>query len=182
MSRTGEEVDALGLVARTLCNDLMELMAQPGAVWLLSDVAYPSNVGTIIRSAEVTGAVGVVVDGNFNRPARQRAKRVAMRADRFISVLWEDSKHTVLAAQQAGRRVVAVESTGELAPWDVDLTGSVLLIVGGERTGIGDEVLGMANAVVRLPCPGFIPSWNVQAAVAAVAGERLRQQRAASGD
>jgi tRNA G18 (ribose-2'-O)-methylase SpoU len=36
-------------------------------------------------------------------------------------------------------------------------------------------VLERCDAVARLPVRGFIPSYNLQAAVAAVALERLRQ-------
>jgi tRNA G18 (ribose-2'-O)-methylase SpoU len=36
-------------------------------------------------------------------------------------------------------------------------------------------VLARCDDVVRVPMAGFIPSYNVQAAMAAVAGERLRQ-------
>ena len=175
MSKSNDETDALALMSRPLHGSLPALMQERGVVWLLSDVSYPSNVGTIIRTAEVTGATGIVIDGDFNRPARQRAKRVAMRADRFLSVLWEKSLTTIDAAKSAGRTIIAVESSGTSFPWNVDLTQPVLLIAGGERNGIASSVLAHTDAVVRLPCPGFIPSWNVQAAVAAIAGEHLRQ-------
>jgi tRNA G18 (ribose-2'-O)-methylase SpoU len=57
----------------------------------------------------------------------------------------------------------------------VDLTGQVLLVVGGERDGVPQHVLDRANEVVRIPVAGFVPSYNVQAAMAAVMAERLRQ-------
>ena len=60
-------------------------------------------------------------------------------------------------------------------PWHHDLTGSVLLIVGGEVDGIPKPVLAHCDAVTRLPMAGFVASYNLQAAVAAVAVERFRQ-------
>ena len=82
----------------------------------------------------------------------------------------------VLRAREAGRRVIAVEDVGKRAPWETDLTGRVLLVVGGERYGIPPEVLEQADDLVRIPMAGFIPSYNLQAAMAAVAVERLRQE------
>lgn len=180
MARPGPAQDALALVGRHVHSKAARLMMECGPVWLLSGVSYPSNVGTIIRGVEVAGAAGIVIDGEFNRPARLRAKRVAMRADRFLSVLWQSSADTVAAAHDAGRQVVAIESTGSTYPWELDLTRPSLFVVGGERHGIPEDVLSVADEVVRLPCPGFIPSWNVQAAVAAVSMEYLRQSAGAT--
>jgi tRNA G18 (ribose-2'-O)-methylase SpoU len=48
-------------------------------------------------------------------------------------------------------------------------------VVGGERHGIPKEVLAACDDAIRIPMWGFIPSYNLQAAMAAVACERLRQ-------
>ena len=54
--------------------------------------------------------------------------------------------------------------------------GSALFVVGGERHGIPDDgARAAADRVLRLPMRGFIPSYNLQAAMAGVAFERLRQ-------
>ena len=74
---------------------------------------------------------------------------------------------------------MAVESSGDRAPWEVDLRDRPLLVVGGERDGIPADILASADSVVRIPMPGFIGSYNLQAAIAAVAVERLRQSQLA---
>ena len=53
--------------------------------------------------------------------------------------------------------------------------GRVHFVVGGEARGIPDAILAGCDAVIRIPMPGFVPSYNLQGAVAAVASERLRQ-------
>jgi tRNA G18 (ribose-2'-O)-methylase SpoU len=78
-------------------------------------------------------------------------------------------------AREAGRTVIALEDVGTAAPWEVDLTAPALFVLGGERHGIPPDVLGAADRVLRLPMQGFIPSYNLQAAMAAVSLERLRQ-------
>ncbi len=70
----------------------------------------------------------------------------------------------------------ALEDVGESNPWDVDLTGNVILIVGGEREGISSEVLQMADEIIRIPMTGFVPSFNLQAPLSAVAIEAQRQR------
>ena len=55
------------------------------------------------------------------------------------------------------------------------LTGPLLVVVGGEEAGVPRAVLEEADRVVRVPMNGFLPSYNLQAAMAIVMGDRLRQ-------
>jgi 23S rRNA (guanosine2251-2'-O)-methyltransferase len=151
-------------------------MREDGPAWLLVDVAFPGNVGLAIRTAEVSGAVLAAVAPPLEGEERRGALRASIGADRFFPVFWTDAETVVAAARAAGRRVVALETSGDRAPWDADLTGPVLLVAGGERAGVPRSVLDAAEVVVRLPTAGAIPSYNVQAAMAAVAAERLRQE------
>jgi TrmH family RNA methyltransferase len=176
MGRGTQDSEVLALVGRHPEHDLAQLMAGDGAVWLISGGAYPANVGVTIRTVEVSGAAGLVIDGEFTRKMKHLAMRVAMRADRFMPVLWESSLVAIEQAKAAGRPIVALEDTGTLAPWDVDLSGNPLIVVGGERDGIVPEVLACCDSIVRIPMPGFIGSYNVQIAVSMVAAERLRQR------
>ena len=150
-------------------------LASGGAAWLLTGIAYPGNTGFAIRLAEVSGAACVFVDASFAHEGKREALRASMRADRFFPVHWEPALGAIERARRAGRRVLAIEDVGSAAPWEVDLTGPLLLVVGGERHGIPREVLGACDGALRIPMRGFIPSYNVQAAMAMVAGERLRQ-------
>lgn len=167
--------DILALVGREPSASLHEVLHSNGAVWLMSQVTYPSNVGVAIRSAEVAGAAAVIVDGDFNRPERRRALRVSMRADRFMPVLWADSASVIAEAKKAGRVVIGLEDSGTIAPWSIDLTNRPLMVVGGERDGISADVLAQCDHVAAIPMPGFIPSYNLQAVLTAVSIERIRQ-------
>jgi tRNA G18 (ribose-2'-O)-methylase SpoU len=159
-----------------------DVLAAGGAAWLLVGIAYPGNTGFAIRTAEVSGADGVFVDSDFEHEGRREAVRAAMRADRFMPIFWTSALPVVDAAREAGRRVLAIEDVGTRAPWEMDLGGPVLFVVGGERHGIPEEVLAACDEVIRIPMLGFIPSYNLQAAMAAVACERLRQLSASQGD
>ena len=81
------------------------------------------------------------------------------------------------AAKANNVRIVAAEDVGTNGPWDEDLTGDILLVVGAERDGVSPEVLAAADAVVKLPMDGFVPSYNLQVAVSVLAVEALRQRQ-----
>ena len=171
---TGPE-RALAMVGPRPDVELPELLARPGAIWLLHRVSYPSNAGFAVRTAEVSGAQGVIIDAGFNHHERERIAHVSMGADRLLPVLYQGTESTLEAARTHGHRLIAIEDCGHTAPWDVDLTGSVVLVIGSEREGIGQALLAKCDAVVRIPMAGFVPSYNLQAAMSAVAAERLRQ-------
>jgi tRNA G18 (ribose-2'-O)-methylase SpoU len=171
----GIETQVLGLEGPAPATSLAEVMQGPGIVWLLVGCVYPSNAGYVIRSAEVSGAAGVVIASRFDRVERRDCLRYGMRVDRFFPVHFGAAEQTVALARNCGRTVVAVEDVGKLAPWQADLRGPLLAIVGGEEGGIPDALLAAADQVVRVPMHGFLPSYNLQAAMAVVMGERLRQ-------
>jgi len=177
MSRTLPVSPILALRGDAPVATLDELMHAKGAVWLLSRIAYGTNAGFALRTVEVAGAVGVVVDDHLaTAQLRKAALRASIRADRYMPVLWTPAEDAVDAGLRAGRRLVGIEDTGTHAPWDAELAGDdVLFVVGGEQEGIPPAILARCHDVVCLPMFGFIPSYNLQAAVAAVAAERLRQ-------
>ena len=63
----------------------------------------------------------------------------------------------------------------------VSLARRAVLVVGGERHGIPPELLERCDSVLRLPMAGFVPSYNLQAAMAMVVGERRRQRSLRDG-
>jgi len=174
--RLGADSGPVALVGPAPEADLDEVMARGGAVWLLVGASYAGNVGTAIRTAEGSGADGVYVAGDFDHEQRRDARRASMRADRYLPVAWEDASRVVGAARRAGKTLVAIEESGDRAPWQLDLRGSLLFVVGGEAEGVPPALLRRCDAVARIPMAGFVSSYNLQAAVAAVAAERLRQR------
>ena len=86
----------------------------------------------------------------------------------------------VAAARGAGRRIVAIEDSGECLPWETDLRAPCLLVVGSEDDGVPTELMEGADDRVRLPTGGFVSSYNLQAAMAMVTAELLRQGLAGS--
>lgn len=166
----------LALVGRRPDASVEEVLSSGGLCWLLDGARYPVNIGFTIRTAEVSGAQAVFVDGPLNHIEKKAARRASMKAHRFMPVHWVDGNTLVKMAKEAGFRVISIEDTGEIGPWDEDLTGDILLVVGGEHDGISQSVLESSDSVIRVPMSGFVPSYNLQAPMAVVAAESLRQR------
>ena len=175
MSADGAQV-ALALTGRTQHETLDEVMKAGGCIWFFDGVEYSTNLGFAIRTAEVSGANAVVLNVTKTHEERRTIRRASMRADRFIPVVYSDTDAILQSAKDHGVRLIAAEDVGEAGPWDEDLTGDVMLVVGAERDGVRPEVLEAADAVVKLPMDGFVPSYNLQVAVSVLAVEALRQR------
>ena len=171
MSLDGQQ-DALALIGREPEGTLDEVIQRPGAIWLFDGVTYSTNLGFAIRTAEVSGATAVLINVEKTHAERRTIRRAGMRADRFIPVVYATTEETLTVNN---RPIIVAEDVGDKAPWDVDLTGDVLLVVGAENEGVSQVVLDAANEIVRLPMEGFVPSYNLQVAVSSLALERLRQ-------
>lgn len=175
MGRGPDGGHALALLGASPEASLPELLGRGGVCWLLHHVAYPSNAGYAVRTAEVSGADGVIIDASFNHEQRARISHVSMGASRLLPVLYGSTSEVLDRAAERGLRCVAIEDVGARAPWEIDLRGPLLCLIGGERAGLQPSVLDRCHSVLRIPMAGFVPSYNLQAAMAAIASERLRQ-------
>ena len=169
-------VDALALTGRMPHGDLNEVLERGGTIWFFDGVTYSTNLGFAIRCAEVSGADAVISNVAKTHEERRTIRRSSMRADRFIPVVYSTTDEILKAAKTHNIRIVAVEDVGTHEPWNEDLTGDVMLVVGAEKEGISEQVLAAADACVLLPMDGFVPSYNLQVAVSVVAIEALRQR------
>jgi 23S rRNA (guanosine2251-2'-O)-methyltransferase len=168
--------DILCLVGRNPESSMDEVLSKGGLIWLLAGASYPVNIGFCIRTAEVSGADAVVIDAELNNQERSAAKRASMKAHRFLPLFWTSGVEFILKAREYGFRIISVEDIGDSAPWDVDMTGDVILVVGGERNGISENILKLSDDVIKIPMSGFVPSFNLQAPLSYVAIEAQRQR------
>lgn len=176
MSHDGSQ-DALALTGRNTEGTLDEIMQRGGTIWFFDGVEYSTNLGFAIRTAEVSGADAVVLNVSKTHEERRTIRRASMRADRFIPVVYSTSEDILAAAKSNQVRVIVAEDTGKVGPWDVDMTGDVLLVVGAEKLGVSQLVQDAADEIVILPMDGFVPSYNLQVAVSVLAVEALRQRQ-----
>lgn len=176
MARPGPEPPKiLALVGRRPDSSIDELLDAQGVVWLLVGVRYAVNIGYVIRTAEITGAAGLIICGEFSKTEQRTALRASMRSNRFIPVLWSTTEEALTKIGESERRLVSVEDVGDISPWDADLKGDSVICVGGEHDGVPQEVLDQSVQVIRLPMAGFVPSYNLQTAMGVVALEAMRQ-------
>lgn len=153
------------------------LRAENALLVALDQVQDPRNLGAVARSAEAAGAAGLVV------PERRSAAVTAVTCKASAGAV----EHLPIAhvrnladwlgeAKQAGFWIWGADAEAKQAPWEVDLSGPTVLVLGGEGKGLRPRVASACDGLVALPQRGKIDSLNVSAAAAALLFEAVRQR------
>lgn len=143
----------------------------------LDQVQDPRNLGAVCRSAEFAGAAGVVIPERRAAEVTAVACKASAGAVEHIEVArvrnladWLDE------AKAAGFWIWGADADAEQAPWDVDLTGPTVLVLGAEGKGVRPRVASSCDGLVALPKAGAVESLNVSSAAAALLFEAARQR------
>lgn len=143
----------------------------------LDQVQDPRNLGAVCRSAEFAGAAGVVIPQRRSAEVTAVACKASAGAVEHIRIARVGNLADWLGkAKKAGFWIWGADADAEKAPWEADLSGPTVLILGGEGKGIRPRVAAACDDRVALPRRGSIDSLNVSAAAAALLFEALRQR------
>lgn len=156
------------------------LLRRQGALLVaLDQVQDPRNLGAVCRSAELAGAAGVVVPERRSAEVTAVACKASAGAVEHLDVARVRNLADWLAdARQAGFWIWGADAAAGQAPWDADLKGPTVLVLGAEGKGIRPRVASSCDGLLALPSHGRIGSLNVSAAAAALLFEAVRQRSA----
>ncbi len=154
------------------------LLRREGALLVaLDQVQDPRNLGAVCRSAELAGAAGVVVPERRAAELTAVACKASAGAVEHLDVAQvRNLADWLAAAKDAGFWIWGADAEAAQAPWDVDLTGSTVLVLGGEGKGIRPRVAAACDGLIALPRRGRVESLNVSAAATALLFEAVRQR------
>ena len=185
---SGEELERLcgsadhqGVVAEVdpyPYGDPVAMLKREGSLLVaLDQVQDPRNLGAVCRSAEFAGAAGVVIPERRSAAVTPVVCKTSAGAVEHVEVAHVRNLSDWLAeAKEAGFWIWGADAEAEQAPWSVDLTGSTILVLGGEGKGLRPRVAASCDGLVALPQLGKVESLNVSAAATALLFEAVRQR------
>lgn len=158
--------------------DPVGLLRGEGALIVaLDQVQDPRNLGAVCRSAEFAGAAGVVIPERRSAEMTAVACKASAGAVEHLEVARvRNLADWLAAAKEAGFWVWGADAGADSAPWDVELTGPTVVVLGGEGKGLRPRVATSCDGLVALPRRGRVGSLNVSAAAAALLFESVRQR------
>ncbi len=135
------------------------------------------NFGGIARSAECSGAHGLIAPLKNSAPVNAEAIKASAGALTTIPVARVGSIRTTLMTLQAeGFQIVAATEKSRKLLYDADLRKPTVIVMGSEETGISREVLKLCDEQLAIPLIGHIESLNVSAAASILLFEVVRQR------
>lgn len=156
-----------------------------GLVLVAVGLADPGNAGTLLRSAEAAGVVGVVFCANSVDPFNPKAVRSSAGAIAGVPLVagpdgeGDDPVEVLDALGAGGRRRLGAVATGG-APYDrVDLVRPTAVVLGSEAHGLDAQLAAVLDGAVSIPMAGPAESLNVAMAATVLSFEWARQRRAA---
>jgi len=155
---------------------------EPPFLVILDGVEDPHNLGAVLRTAEAAGVHGVFIpDRRAVGLTSVVAKVSAGAIDHMLVGRVGNLTRLIENLKQVGVWVYAVAPSATKSYTDLDMTGPLALVAGGEGEGIRPGVLKECDDQMRIPMKGKVESLNVSAAVAVLLFEVLRQ-RGMKGD
>jgi 23S rRNA (guanosine2251-2'-O)-methyltransferase len=141
---------------------------------LVDEPQYEHNLGAVLRSALGAGVHAVVVPRVRGKAVNAVVQRVAMGAAEEVPVIREGLSSCLALLERRAVRIVGAEHGGE-PHWQVDLTGPLALVLGGEDKGLTAPILKRCHAIATVPTVGKLQSLNLSVTAGVLLYERVRQ-------
>lgn len=139
----------------------------------LENVADPSNLGAVSRTAEALGVNGIILSSDGCDPYSPKALRASMGTLLRVPVFVTESFDETLKSTGLKRYACVVDKTAESIKEQSFENGSVVMI-GNEANGLTDSAKQSADVLVTIPMTGRAESLNAAAAAAIAMWEMMK--------
>lgn len=145
-------------------------------VIILDNLEDPHNLGAIMRTAECSGAHGVIIPKRRSCGLTEVVAKASAGAIEYVPcVKVSNIAQTIDRLKEDGFWIAACDMGGQLY-YEQNLTGKLAMVIGSEGFGISQLVKKKCDFVVSMPMVGKITSLNASNAAAVLMYEVRRQR------
>lgn len=160
-------------------DDILEKAGQAGEkpfIIILDGIEDPHNLGAIIRSADASGAHGVIIPKRRGASLTYAVGKASAGAVEYVPVARVSNlAQTIDELKSKGLWIYGADMDG--SRWDsVDYSGPVALVIGNEGKGISRLVREKCDFIVSLPMKGKINSLNASVAAGILMYEVIKHR------
>ncbi len=176
-----ERPQGLAAEVRQRWTPLESLDVKADRLWVaLESVADPGNLGTILRTCDAVGANGAIVLGQSTDPFDPASVRASMGAVFTQQIVRASTAELVAWARTHRIHLAGTSPDAKIDYHATDYPSPLVLLMGSERHGLTDELMGACNPLVKLPMAGRVDSLNLAVATGVVLYEIFNQRRSKS--
>ena len=146
-------------------------------VLILDQINDVRNFGAIIRTAEISGVDGIIIQNSSSAPVNSDTIKTSAGAIFNIPICKVNHiKDAIYHLQSMNISIISASEKSDKNIYDVNLKGPLAIIMGSEQKGINKSVINLSNESVKLPMYGKIESLNVSVACGIFLYEVVRQR------
>lgn len=161
MSETGKHQGVIGYLAAyeyATVDEILDKAREKGEspfVILLDDIEDPHNLGAIIRTANLAGAHGVIIPKHRASGLTATVAKTSAGALNYTPVAKVTNiSKTIEELKKEGMWFVCADMGGTTM-YDLDLKGSIGLVIGNEGKGVSRLVKEKCDFVASIPMFGI---------------------------
>ena len=134
-------------------------------VLILDQINDVRNFGAIIRTAEISGVDGIIIQNSSSAPVNSDTIKTSAGAIFNIPICKVNHiKDAIYHLQSMNISIISASEKSEKNIYDVDLKVPLAIIMGSEQKGINKSVINLSNESVKLHMYGKIESLNFSVA------------------
>jgi 23S rRNA (guanosine2251-2'-O)-methyltransferase len=182
MSETGKHQGVIAIAAAykySEMEDIFELAAarnEDPFVFILDNIEDPHNLGAIIRTANLSGAHGVIIPKNRAVGLTATVAKASAGALNYTPVVKVTNiSKTIEELKERGLWFVCADMGGTTM-YQLNLKGPIGLVIGNEGSGVSRLVRENCDMIASIPMKGDIDSLNASVAAGVLAFEVVRQR------
>lgn len=147
-------------------------------VIILDRIQDPGNLGTIIRTADAVGALGIILLEGCVDAYSPKVVRASMGSLFHLPVIQDVFPEEALTwCYRHGYEPAATAIQGATNLYKADISKKMAFIFGNEANGVAEELQAAAETRLFIPMAGQAESMNVAMAAGIVLFEGLRQRK-----
>lgn len=147
-------------------------------VLILDCVQDPHNLGACLRTADGAGVDAVIVPKDKSVDVTDTVRRVACGASESVPfVRVTNLARTMEKLKEMGVWLTGTSDQSDKYLYDIDLTGSVGIVMGAEGDGLRRLTKENCDFLVKIPMAGEVPCLNVSVATGICLYEVVRQRK-----
>ena len=140
-------------------------------------ITDPHNMGAIIRTADCVGAHGVIVPKRNSAPVNEVVSKTSAGAVEYMNICRVTNLASAIdTLKEKGFWITGADMDGS-SMYDIDLKGSIGIVVGSEGEGISRLVREKCDFIASIPMYGNVSSLNASVAAGVLMYEALRQRK-----
>lgn len=149
---------------------------------LLDEIEDPHNLGSIMRTADATGAHGIIIPKRRAVGLTATVAKASTGAIEHIPVVRvTNMARTIDELKERGIWIVGTDAKGKEDYRQFDGTMPLGLVIGSEGKGMGRLVRDKCDFLIRLPMAGKVTSLNASVAAALLMYEVYRKRNPLEG-